>query len=79
MELCTIHLSRLSRRVSSLKAPTSPPLIHPARGPPQTELAMRPSGEQKILGEVEEGGPRSRRGAGLGRGAGVIRRIKIPL
>ena len=22
--------------------PTSPPLIHPARGPPQTELAIRP-------------------------------------
>jgi len=40
---------------------------------------MRPSNGQKILGEVEGGGPRSRRGAGPGRGAGVIRRIKIPL
>jgi hypothetical protein len=24
--------------------PTSPPLLHPARGPPQTELAMGPMG-----------------------------------
>jgi hypothetical protein len=36
--------------------PTSPPLIHPARGPPQTELTMGPGGGQaeEVGGQAEE-------------------------
>ena len=32
----------ITRILAHLGQPTSPPLLHPARGPPQTELAMRP-------------------------------------
>jgi hypothetical protein len=37
------------RILAHIGEPTSPPLIHPARGPPQTELAMEPG-----HGEAEE-------------------------
>jgi len=32
----------ITQILAHLGEPTSPPLIHPARGPPQTELAMGP-------------------------------------
>ena len=34
----------ITRILAHIGEPTSPPLIHPARGPPQTELAMGPIG-----------------------------------
>jgi len=36
----------ITQILAHIGAPTSPPLLHPARGPPQTELAMGP-GEAK--------------------------------
>ncbi len=39
----------ITQILAHIGEPTSPPLIHPARGPPQTELAMGPGG-----GEPEE-------------------------
>jgi hypothetical protein len=38
----------ITRILAHIGEPTSPPLIHPARGPPQTELAMRPGGGQAV-------------------------------
>jgi hypothetical protein len=38
--------------LAHLGEPTSPPLLHPARGPPQTELAMRaPGGEAEDVAQ----------------------------
>jgi hypothetical protein len=34
----------ITQILAHIGEPTSPPLIHPARGPPQTELAMEPMG-----------------------------------
>jgi hypothetical protein len=39
----------ITRILAHIGEPTSPPLVHPARGPPQTELAMAPHG-----GKAEE-------------------------
>ena len=39
----------ITQILAHIGGPTSPPLTHPARGPPQTELAMGPGG-----GETEE-------------------------
>ena len=36
----------ITQILAHIGEPTSPPLIHPARGPPQTELAMGPDGGQ---------------------------------
>jgi hypothetical protein len=36
----------ITQILAHIGEPTSPPLLHPARGPPQTELAMRPGGGQ---------------------------------
>jgi hypothetical protein len=36
----------ITRILAHIGEPTSPPLTHPARGPPQTELAMGPGGGQ---------------------------------
>jgi hypothetical protein len=38
----------ITQILAHIGEPTSPPLIHPARGPPQTELAMRPGGGQAV-------------------------------
>ena len=38
----------ITQILAHIGEPTSPPLIHPARGPPQTELAMRPGGGQAL-------------------------------
>jgi len=37
-------LEPITQILAHIGEPTSPPLIHPARGPPQTELAMEPMG-----------------------------------
>ncbi len=34
----------ITRILAHIGEPTSPPLLHPPRGPPQTELAMGPHG-----------------------------------
>jgi hypothetical protein len=34
----------ITQILAHIGEPTSPPLLHPARGPPQTELAMGPIG-----------------------------------
>ena len=34
----------ITQILAHIGEPTSPPLLHPARGPPQTELAMGPDG-----------------------------------
>jgi hypothetical protein len=34
----------ITQILAHIGEPTSPPLLHPARGPPQTELAMGPMG-----------------------------------
>jgi hypothetical protein len=42
----------ITQILAHIGEPTSPPLIHPARGPPQTELAMGPMGPDR--GEKDE-------------------------
>jgi hypothetical protein len=42
----------ISQILAHIGEPTSPPLIHPARGPPQTELAMGPMGPD--VGRADE-------------------------
>ena len=37
----------INRILAHIGEPTSPPLIHPPRGPPQTELAMDLNGEKQ--------------------------------
>jgi hypothetical protein len=41
----------ITQILAHIGEPTSPPLIHPARGPPQTELAMGPMGPDGGLAE----------------------------
>ena len=36
----------ITQILAHIGEPTSPPLLHPARGPPQTELAMGPGSGQ---------------------------------
>jgi hypothetical protein len=43
----------ITQILAHIGEPTSPPLLHPARGPPQTELAMGPGGGEAI--EVAQG------------------------
>jgi hypothetical protein len=43
----------ITRILTHIGEPTSPPLLHPARGPPQTELAMGPDGGKQH--EVAQG------------------------
>jgi hypothetical protein len=42
----------ITQILAHIGEPTSPPIIHPARGPPQTELAMGPMGPDG--GQAEE-------------------------
>ena len=46
----------ITRILTHIGEPTSPPLLHPARGPPQTELAMELSGgkQEKV---AQDGSP----------------------
>jgi len=41
------HPDPISQILVHIGEPTSPPLLHPARGPPQTELHMGPGGPER--------------------------------